>query len=126
MKLHHAALICSSLKNADEFYEGILGLKKIKTSRLTWDFAEELFGVSGECQIILYTNENFAVEVFLRPQPSNNPFAHLCLELKDKKGFVKKCLAKGLEVNQVRRGESLIIFVKDYDGNRFEIKEEQA
>ncbi len=124
MKLRHAALVCSSRKNADRFYEGILGLSKIKSFLLTKGLAEQIFDLARECQIVVYGNENFQVEVFIDKVTSGKKpsFLHLCLEVKDMEAFVGKCKAGGVEVNQVPKGDSLLTFAQDYDGNLFEIK----
>jgi len=128
MKLHHVAVVCSSLKNADRFYGEILGLQQIKTSVLNRELAEKIFDADLECQFILYENENFTIEVFIIPaaQQKITPIAHLCLEVDNKEKFAKNCQANGLVVKKIPRGNSLLIFVKDYDGNLFEIKELQG
>ena len=60
MKLDHMALVCSSIENADKFYEGVLELKKIKSGTLDRAFAENnFFDISQECEMILYGNEDF-------------------------------------------------------------------
>jgi len=127
MKLHHVAVVCSSLENADRFYGEILGLQQIKTSVLNRELAEKIFDTDLECQFVLYENENFTIEVFIIPaaQQKITPVAHLCLEVDNKEEFAKNCQANGLEAKQIPRGDSLLIFVKDYDGNLFEIKELQ-
>ena len=125
MKLHHVAVICSSKEDADLFYEGILGLKKIKTSVLNADLAEQIFGIAHDCQVIQYENEDFIVEVFISAlaRAKSPTFTHNCLEMKDRDEFSMKCEEKGLTVKRVPKGDSLLIFVEDYDGNIFEIKE---
>ena len=125
MRLNHVALVCSSERSADDFYEGVLGLRKIKSFVLGKDLAEQIFEIPRESQIILYGNDNFAVEVFVaKPAPGGvSPFVHLCLEVKNREGFLGKCEAVGLTVKRVPKGDSLLTFVQDYDGNLFEIKE---
>lgn len=124
MKLHHVAVVSHSLENADRFYGEILGLKQIKSFTLDRELANQIFDVDCECQISLYGNENFAVEVFVTSaHPENvNPFVHLCLEVENKEKFAENCQAKGLETKRISRGNGSLIFVKDYDGNLFEIK----
>ncbi|MBW1689890.1 MAG: VOC family protein [Deltaproteobacteria bacterium] len=58
MRLHHVGLVCSSQERADRFYEGILGLVKIKTSELTEDVTEQIFHTSHRCLMIFYGNES--------------------------------------------------------------------
>jgi catechol 2,3-dioxygenase-like lactoylglutathione lyase family enzyme len=124
MRLHHAALVSSSEANADKFYEGILELRKIKTSLLTNNLAVEIFNIDVECPLILYGNQNFAIEVFVTNQipEKKAPFTHLCLEVEDREKFLTRCRSNGLEVNLVPKGDSQICFVQDFDGNLFEIK----
>jgi len=125
MKLHHVATICSSVERADRFYEGVLGLKKIKSGILDRGFAEQLFNISEECEMILYGNEDFRIEVFVTVSDPKMkvPYLHLCLEVKDRKSFAKRCEEAGLTVKRIPKGNFLIIFIEDYDGNLFEIKE---
>jgi len=124
MRLHHAALVSSSEANADTFYEGILELRKIKTSLLTNNLAVEIFNIDVECPLILYGNQDFAIEVFVTNQipEKKAPFTHLCLEVEDREKFLTRCRSNGLEVNLVPKGDSQICFVQDFDGNLFEIK----
>jgi len=125
MRLHHAVTVCISQENAERFYEGILGLKKTKTSELNEDLSKALFGVARECRIVLYENEDFAIEVFMEGliQAKANPFEHICLEVENREGFLKKCQTSGLSVKRIPKGDSLLVFIEDYDGNLFEIKE---
>jgi catechol 2,3-dioxygenase-like lactoylglutathione lyase family enzyme len=51
------------MERADRFYEGVLGLKKIKSGTLDRVFGEQLFDISQECEMILYGNEDFRIEV---------------------------------------------------------------
>jgi catechol 2,3-dioxygenase-like lactoylglutathione lyase family enzyme len=124
MRLHHAALISSSEANADKFYEGILELRKIKTSLLTNNLAVEIFNMDVKCPLILYGNQDFAIEVFVTNQIPDKkaPFTHLCLEVEDREKFLTRCRSNGLEVNLIAKGDSQICFVQDFDGNLFEIK----
>ncbi len=128
MKLHHMAIVCGSIERADRFYEGILGLKKIKSGTLNRTFGEQLFDISQECEMILYGNEDFRIEVFVTVSDPKmkTPYVHLCLEVKDRKSFAKKCEEAGLTVKRITKGDYLIVFIEDYDGNLFEIKESMA
>ena len=125
MKLNHVALICSSEENADRFFKGILGLEKIKTSDLERALSEQLFGVDRESRILLYGNEAYRVEVFVdtRSSGKNAPFAHLCVEVKEREEFLGRCRKASLDIRRVQKGESHVVFIRDFDGNLFEIKE---
>ena len=125
MKLHHVAVVCRSQENADRFYNKILGLPKIKASLLSEDLAEAIFHVAQRCTVITYGNENMVIEVFVPETSAENraPFVHLCLEVEDKEQFARKCRDLALTVNRIQKGDSLLVFVSDYDGNLFEVKE---
>ena len=125
MRLHHAALVSSSEANADKFYEDILKLGKIKTYVLKSNLALRIFDIDVECPLILYGNEDFAIEIFVTNQIPDKkaPLSHLCLEVEDREKFLTSCRSNGLEINLVPRGDSQICFVRDLDGNLFEIKQ---
>ena len=125
MKLHHAAVVCSSEESSDRFYGRGLGLEKIKKYILNSDLAEQIFGTPYECQIIFYANKDLAVEVFI-PTISMEKvphYVHLCLEVKKREQFLGNCQALGIAVKQVQKGESFLYCIEDFDGNLFEIKE---
>jgi len=125
MRMHHAAVVCGSETNADRFYQEILGLQKIKSSMLNETLTEQIFGRAHECKIILYGNEYFAIEVFVtvRAQEKGPSFEHLCLEVEKREEFLAQCQSNGVEVKRISKGDSLLAFIEDYDGNLFEVKE---
>jgi catechol 2,3-dioxygenase-like lactoylglutathione lyase family enzyme len=125
MRLHHVGLVCSSEEKADRFYNGILGLEKIKTSELTDDLAERIFNRAQGCRMILYGNDGIGLEVFVPEEgPMRNlTFEHICLEVPDRDTFLKTCRDNGLEVRRVPKGDTFLAFVADFDGTLFEIKE---
>ena len=125
MKLHHVAVVCSSRENSDRFYKGLLGLKEIKSAMLDKKLAGQIFDIACESQLILYANEDFTVEVFVPASAFEkvNTFVHICLEVEDREEFAAKCQAIGVVVKRIPKGDSMLIFAEDYDGNLFEIKE---
>jgi catechol 2,3-dioxygenase-like lactoylglutathione lyase family enzyme len=74
---------------------------------------------------VLYGNEDFSVEVIVSdPLPvQERTFLHLCLEVGDRDRFIERCREMGLEIKLIPRGEALLCFIKDFDGNLYEIKE---
>ena len=125
MKLNHIALVCSSEQRADDFYEGILGLRRIKSFLVPSELSRQIFDVDDECRVVVYGDSQFTVEVFLRTPTAGRGtrFEHVCAEVEDLEEFVRKCEAMNVEVNRVPKGDRLLTFVRDYDGNIFEIKE---
>jgi catechol 2,3-dioxygenase-like lactoylglutathione lyase family enzyme len=128
MKLNHVALVCSSEQRADDFYEGVLELVKMKSFLLSRELARQIFEIDGECRVLVYGNSLFTIEVFLAtPAPvRETSFEHTCVEVKNIEEFVNRCEAMQVEVNRIPKGDRLLTFVKDYDGNRFEVKELMA
>jgi len=125
MRLNHVALVCSSEENVKHFYGGILGLERMRTSVLPNDLARQIFGIDRECQMIVYGNDRFTAELFVAANLSGGgeSFEHVCLEVEDVETFVAACEAGGVMVNRVLKGERLLTFVRDFDGNLFEVKE---
>ncbi len=127
MRLRHVALTCSSEPEADRFYRDLLGLKKTEPKKLPPALTEAIFNLSAELSIINYRNEQLHLEVFIAGRNAGPPAAidHLCIEVDDLRGFIEKCRSLEVRINQVPRGDYFLTFIKDYDGNLFEIKEKR-
>ena len=63
-------------------------------------------------------------EVFIDPnrEPSNDPIVHACLMIEDRDAFLARCEDHDLEIIRVPKGTSVLTFIRDYDGNLYEIK----
>lgn len=125
IRLGHVALVCSSEQGAEDFYKGVLGLRRIKSFVLSKHLTRQVFGIDLECPVVVYGNDRFTAEIFLvaAPPGGKTGLEHVCLEVKDTEEFIKKCAAMHLEVRRIPKGDHMLTFVKDYDGNLFEIKE---
>ena len=125
MLLRHAAFVCSSEKNSDIFYKGLLGLKKSEPKTLPRALSKAIFGVDSELQIINYLDENVHFEIFITGHPMNSgaQIEHVCLEVQDLQSFLKKCDDLGIDVSQIPKGDRTLTFIRDFDGNLFEIKQ---
>jgi len=127
MRLHHVACVCGSLENTARFYEDIVGLRRIKTSTLNKELAEQIFDISLECEMVTYGNENFNIEIFVGAHVPKNiaGFGHFCLQVGDREDLLRMCESAGLTVKRVPKGDSVVTFVKDFDGNLIEVKGSQ-
>ena len=47
---------------------------------------------------------------------------HVCLAVDKLEAFLEKCRNMGVEIARVPKGDAVITFIKDYDGNLFELK----
>ena len=74
--------------------------------------------------MINYRNDQVHFEIFIAGQSLNplNPIQHICLEVEDLNAFLNKCHHLEIEVNLVPKGDRTLTFIRDYDGNLFEIK----
>ena len=124
MLLKHVALTCSSEEKSDKFYQGLLGLEKSEPKTLPAVLSKSIFNLDSELIIINYLNEHLHFEIFITDRSSNRTrqIEHLCLEVSDLNEFLNKCSILGVEVAQIPKGDKTLIFVKDFDGNLFEIK----
>lgn len=125
MYLNHIALCSKSKENADKFYINILGLNKEKEFIVSKEMAKKIFKRESDYNVAVYGNENFKIEVFFDKDylPSENKIPHICLELKDRDKLIKKCKQRGVFTLVLPKGESFYLFIHDYDGNLYEIKE---
>lgn len=117
-------LVCRSERNADRFFVTVLGLAKSEPKTLPSEMSQGLFGVAAELLMINYTGDDLHFEVFIFPdlEPSNDPIIHACLAVEDRDAFLAHCEKHGVGVVRVPKGERLLTFVRDYDGNLYEIQ----
>ena len=125
MILQHMALTCSSEKKSDKFYKNLLGLRKLEPKTLPSTLSQAIFKVDSELKVINYMDEYVHFEIFITFPYSNNisQIGHVCLAVKNLEAFLGRCRSMDVEIVQVPKGDALITFVRDYDGNLFEIKE---
>ena len=124
MLVKHVGLTCSSEENSDKFYQVLLGLNKLDSKTLPAELSRAIFNIDAELHIINYKDENLHFEIFISRQNNNRhpQIAHLCLEVEDLHGFIEKCRSMNLGVKQIPKGDKILTFIEDYDGNLFEIK----
>ena len=124
MILRHAALTCSSEKNSDKFFKHLLGLEKSEPKTLPRALSKAIFGIDTELQIINYLDEYVHFEIFIYSHSMNRvrQIEHICLEVDDRQGFLKRCRDLGVEVSQIPKRDRTLNFIRDFDGNLFEIK----
>jgi catechol 2,3-dioxygenase-like lactoylglutathione lyase family enzyme len=124
MILRHVALTCSSEKNSDRFYKELLGLEKSEPKNLPKLLSRAIFKVDAELLMIHYQSKAVHFEVFITDYPvsKNRLIDHVCLQVEDLKSFLQKCRDLDVEISQIPRGNRTLTFIRDFDGNIFEIK----
>ena len=127
MQLKHAGLLCSTEEKADKFYQDILGLTKNTQKTLSRDLSQAIFGVDTDLKMINYMKNGLHFEIFIYPQEHvlSATIAHICLEVDDRKVFLHRCETMGIKINIIPKNEKTLVFVYDFDGNLFEIKEKE-
>ncbi len=125
MILRHMALTCSTEEKSDKFYKNLLGLRKLAPKTLTRTLSLGIFKVDSELKVINYLDEYVHFEIFITSQCNRNisQIGHVCLEIKNLEVFLGKCRKMDVKIVQASKGDALITFIRDYDGNLFEIKE---
>jgi catechol 2,3-dioxygenase-like lactoylglutathione lyase family enzyme len=124
MILRHVALTCSSEKNSDRFFKNLLGLEKSEPKTLPESLAKAIFNVDAELLVINYRSQQVHFEIFISgdTKSSVKQIAHVCLEVEDLEIFLEKCRGLDVEVSRIPKGDRTLTFIRDYDGNLFEIK----
>lgn len=124
MLLKHVGLACRSVENSDKFYRDLLGLNKSEPKTLAPDLSKAIFNLEAELQIINYQDEKLHFEVFITGMidPKSSQIAHQCLEVDALPDFIEKCRILNVEISQISKGDKTLTFIKDFDGNLFEIK----
>jgi hypothetical protein len=125
MRILHTGLGASSEKNADLFFQELLGLVKAAPISVSAELCRSIFAIDRELRIISYKAEGIHFEVFIDPlyRAPEQTVLHTCLEVDNQAGFLKKCGATGLKVSRTPKGDSSVSFVFDFDGNPYEVKE---
>ncbi len=124
MNVKHIALVCSSEEKSDKFYQHLLGLKKTGTKTVPSELSKQIFNRDAEYRLINYVNDDVHFEIFIDHQKTvEERVEHVCLAVDDMEAFLSRCRATGAPITQFPKGDgSFITFIKDDDGNPFEIK----
>lgn len=123
MKLEHIALSVSDYKEIEKFYTNILGMKQIKNFVLRKELADNIFDINEEITVFLLQNDELIFEIFITTGYRKKAFDHICISIKNREKFIDKVLLNGYNVIRIEREIFDLIFIKDKDGNIFEIKE---
>lgn len=127
MRLEHIALAFNSEELSDKFFIHLLGLTKTRSFSVSPDLTKSFFGIQRETSVIRYSSEWLDVEVFIADNQAGaqDRFTHVCLEVDNQTELANRARSMGLDVIQVpkKSGESYYIFIKDFFGNSYEIKD---
>ncbi len=123
MNFLHYAVQTTTVENATVFFEGILGLKKIREYELDKNLCREIFGIEKNYKVVLYELENGAIEVFIGKKENCISLTHIALSPNNREGILKNARKYGLWIFEKERKEKdKLVFIKDFDGNLYELK----
>ena len=128
MKVRHYGLACRSEQTADRFYEKFLGMKKLDRKNVPAALSGTFFGIPADLMVLNYMSDDIYFEVFIHEsgRPATGSSTHICLEVEDLESFLERARVMGVPVIRAPRGDRWVTFVRDFDGNLFEMKETAA
>ena len=124
--LHHVAFQYADRKKAEIFFTKVLELVLKKTFTLSKALTNEIFGINEEVIVDVYANDTSYFEIFITERITRYNYDHISIEIENKEEFIKRCKKYDIIPMFVKKGEKKILFIKDYAGNLFEIKERQT
>jgi hypothetical protein len=121
--LHHVALQYFDRAKAEIFFTKILNLTLKKTFILNKELSNNIFGIQEEVIVDVYSNKDCYFEIFITKRKTKYSYEHISIEVSKLEEFIKKCRKYNIKPMFIKKGEKTLLFVKDYVGNLFEIKE---
>ena len=123
--IDHVCIEISSKERCREVFEGVLGLKLAYSFQIDKDFMERMFEIPNSCKAVVYKAGDTKIEIFIRPEmeKSGGRSSHLCLLSQDRQRVLKLAEEKGLVVLHHPRAGRPLYYIRDHDGNLYEIKE---
>ena len=123
MELNHIALSVTSHQEITNFYQDILGFQTMRVFDLKEELSEKIFGIPADVAIAVLTRDELSLEIFISNAPTKHGFGHVCLNVEKRDEIIKKAKAMNYKVVNVDRGSYDLVFIKDKNGNLFELKE---
>jgi catechol 2,3-dioxygenase-like lactoylglutathione lyase family enzyme len=124
-KILHIALTYNDKEKADIFFNKILGISFEKEITLEKEMSKSIFGVDEEVKILVYSNEEIHIEIFISDKKVTSFYDHICFEISNFEDFVNRCAQNNITPLLVKKGSRTLIFVRDFSGYLFEIKEKK-
>ena len=124
--LKHVALQYTDKKQAENFFIKILNLTLKKSFTLSKEISNDIFGIKEEVIVYVYANKKTYFETFITKTQTKHAYEHVCIEIKNKEEFIKRCKKYDIEPIFVKNGGKTLLFIKGYAGNLFEIKERKS
>jgi hypothetical protein len=125
MKILHSAIQYESEEKAEMFFGKVLCFKLEKEFVILSAFSADIFGVKSDIKVRIYSDGETIFEIFIVPTRNTNIFDHICLEVKSKEKLADSCRKYGIEMISTVRNGKTYLFIKDFSGYLYEIKEKK-
>ena len=122
----HAGVCASTVERAEKVFEDLFGFERIKDFQAPPELMDNLFGVNESVRVMVYDAGPIMLEVFVSPAQAGRTggYTHLCLAIADKEALIRNAADAGFAIRRHERPDgSHIVFLRDEDGNLYEIKE---
>ncbi len=124
MKSHHIALNIFNYGEIADFYQNILGMKSTKIINLKKELADKLFGIKNDIEVYVVEKGELYFELVINPLKNNSEnFSHICIFIKNRELVLTKAKNMNYNTIHVKREGNDLLFIKDKNGNSFELKE---
>ncbi len=87
------------------------------------ELSEAIFGIDESVDVEVYDNNETRFEIFITQTEEKRGYEHVCIEIDNKKEFIDRCKQYGIKPMFITKGGKNLLFVRDFSGNLFEIKE---
>ena len=123
--VNHVALQCNDKEKVETFFTEVLGLPIKKKFTVSRELSETIFGIDESVDVEVYGNNDTRFEIFITQTEEKRGYGHVCIEIDNKKKFIDRCDNYGIKPIVITKGGKNLLFVRDFTGNLFEIKEKQ-
>ena len=121
--LNHVALQCNDKEKVETFFTEVLGLPIKKKFTVSRELSEAIFGIDESVDVEVYDDNETRFEIFITQTKEKRGYGHVCIEIDNKKEFIDRCKQYGINPMVVTKDGKNLLFVRDFSGNLFEIKE---
>ncbi len=120
----HVAITVSSAEKAKEFFVDVMKCKYLYSYGLDSSASVALFEIAEPTHAYIYLSKEDWIEVFVLKgyRKAEKNFAHICFRVDDVPGVVARGQKLGYEFIRHRSSNRTVLFVKDKDGNLYELK----
>jgi len=125
MKLEHIGISISDRNEIVNFYQNILGMTEIRKFSINEQLSKNIFNEKTfkEIEIFLMKKDDLIIEIFINQNNNSKNFNHICFSTTEREKLISKVKENNYGYIREEREYYDLIFIKDNDGNLFEIKE---